>query len=61
MDCLKCKAENPDGKKYCGDCGAPLDLSFGPLKELVESSVRLEVQNSLKEYIKDQKIAELEV
>jgi class 3 adenylate cyclase len=24
MRCSKCKAENPPGKKFCGDCGAPL-------------------------------------
>src|SRR5271169_5888733 len=24
MRCSKCKAENPAGKKFCGDCGAPL-------------------------------------
>ena len=24
MRCTNCKAENPDGKKFCGDCGAPL-------------------------------------
>ena len=24
MHCSNCKAENPPGKKFCGDCGAPL-------------------------------------
>jgi class 3 adenylate cyclase/tetratricopeptide (TPR) repeat protein len=24
MRCANCKAENPHGKKFCGDCGAPL-------------------------------------
>jgi class 3 adenylate cyclase/predicted ATPase len=24
MHCAKCGAENPEGKKFCGDCGAPL-------------------------------------
>ena len=24
MRCSKCGAENPVGKKFCGDCGAPL-------------------------------------
>jgi hypothetical protein len=24
MRCSKCGAENPNGKKFCGDCGAPL-------------------------------------
>ena len=25
--CLQCSAENPDGKRFCGDCGARLDAS----------------------------------
>jgi class 3 adenylate cyclase len=25
MRCANCKAENPPGKKFCGDCGAPLE------------------------------------
>ncbi|HSZ22847.1 MAG TPA: zinc ribbon domain-containing protein, partial [Candidatus Sulfotelmatobacter sp.] len=24
MQCSNCKTENPPGKKFCGDCGAPL-------------------------------------
>jgi hypothetical protein len=24
MRCAKCGAENPAGKRFCGDCGAPL-------------------------------------
>lgn len=27
MVCLSCKAENPDGKKFCGECGAILEKS----------------------------------
>jgi predicted amidophosphoribosyltransferase len=26
MKCLKCQFENPEGKKFCGDCGAKLEL-----------------------------------
>jgi len=22
MNCPKCQTENPDGKKFCGECGA---------------------------------------
>src|ERR1700722_18280716 len=25
MHCAKCGAENPAGKRFCGDCGAPLE------------------------------------
>src|ERR1043165_9798966 len=24
MQCPRCQAKNPEGKKFCGDCGAPL-------------------------------------
>src|SRR3984885_925310 len=24
MDCLRCGATAPEGKRFCGDCGAPL-------------------------------------
>ena len=24
MKCVQCNAENPEDKKFCGDCGAPL-------------------------------------
>jgi len=61
MECIKCRAPNPEGKKYCGDCGTPLDLNLGPLKSLLESSVRDQVQSSLKEYFRDQKAAEFDI
>lgn len=25
MKCTKCNAENPEGKRFCGDCGSPLE------------------------------------
>ena len=29
MKCVNCGAENPEGKKFCGDCGLPLDAAEG--------------------------------
>jgi hypothetical protein len=26
MDCPSCGSANPEAKKFCGDCGAPLPL-----------------------------------
>lgn len=26
MNCPQCGGANPDGKRFCGDCGAPLPL-----------------------------------
>ena len=28
MKCPKCKVENPDTKKFSGDCGAPLEADI---------------------------------
>ncbi len=37
MTCPTCKADNPDGKKFCGECGAALSE---PIKsEAVEAAV----------------------
>jgi PAS domain S-box-containing protein len=30
MQCPRCQAANPDGKKFCGDCGAPLTVVPAP-------------------------------
>jgi hypothetical protein len=31
MVCSECKAANPDGKKFCGECGAALAEQTGPV------------------------------
>ena len=31
MVCSECKAANPDGKKFCGECGAALGEGAGPV------------------------------
>jgi hypothetical protein len=61
MDCFICKSQNPEGAKYCGTCGVRLDANFGPLKEVLEASVRQEIDSALQRYLKDQKIAEFDV
>jgi acid phosphatase type 7 len=61
MKCAGCNAENPDGAKYCCNCGTRLDLTSGPIKDILESTVRNEVDRALKGYLKDQKIAEYDI
>jgi Sel1 repeat len=61
MDCVVCKSQNPEGAKYCGACGVRLDTNFGPLSEVLEASVRREVDSALHRYLKDQKISETEI
>ncbi|MCP4406058.1 MAG: hypothetical protein GY801_53290 [bacterium] len=60
MECLRCNVSNPEGQKYCGNCGMNLDPTLGPLKDFLESNLQQEVQAVLKEQIKDQKVLEVE-
>ena len=61
MDCIICNTKNPEGTKYCGNCGACLDIKAGPLKDTLEASVRQEVDHALQRYVKDQRIAEFDI
>lgn len=61
MKCYKCQAQNPDGKKYCGDCGALLDSSINMLNEFLESKLQSKIRIELKEQLKDQKLVESEI
>jgi hypothetical protein len=60
IECAKCKAPNPEGKKYCGDCGAFLDPNVGPILAVIESNLRQQIQAALKEQFSDQKVVEIE-
>jgi hypothetical protein len=61
MECIRCNGVNPQGKRYCGDCGAPLDPNAGPLMELIELSLNQRIQSILKEQLKDKQLVELEI
>jgi hypothetical protein len=56
ITCANCSAQNPDGKKFCGDCGAPLAKALGP--ETV--ALRAEIRAVLKDELFDQKVVEVE-
>jgi formylglycine-generating enzyme required for sulfatase activity len=60
MECFKCKSINPEGQKYCGNCGTNLDPSLGALKETLEPIIQRQVDIALKEQVKDQKLVEIE-
>lgn len=61
MECLKCKSPNPDGKKFCGDCGTSLDPTAGDIDAYLESNLGPRVQALIKEQYKDQKLVEIDV
>jgi hypothetical protein len=51
--CEQCKAENPDGKNFCSDCGFLLTPQLKPL-------IRSQVEEYVKEHFKDRNIVDIE-
>lgn len=54
MTCLSCKAENPEGKKFCGECGNPLGNA------LIDAAVQREIERAVSTRLKEQKVMEME-
>lgn len=61
IECSACKSSNPEGKKYCGDCGAFLEDALGPIKDYLDINLRARILAVLKEQYKEQKILESEI
>ena len=61
VNCPVCKSASPEGKRYCGDCGAFLDSTLGPVKDYLDANVRAQVAAVLREQYKDQKLLESEI
>jgi hypothetical protein len=57
MQCPKCNAQNPDEKKFCGECGAELK-GAAPLSE---SDLRAHIRTAIREEWKDQRLVEFEI
>jgi hypothetical protein len=53
VKCSNCSAENAEGKNFCSDCGALLT------PQLI-SHVRSQIQECLRENLKDQKVVDIE-
>lgn len=59
--CPHCKAENPDEKKFCGDCGASLaDPLAANVRDAIDAAVAARVEAVLHDRYKDQKLLEVE-
>jgi hypothetical protein len=56
MICLRCQSDNSVGAKYCGACGAALEL--GPF---IETAIQGRVERELKDRLKDNKVAIVEI
>jgi hypothetical protein len=52
IECARCRAQNPNENRFCGDCGAPLGASF--------EALRVEMQGIIQQNYKDQKFVEVE-
>src|SRR5437763_16420065 len=61
MECPKCKSPHDGKKKYCADCGAPLDPIAAAVSEYLGSNLRVSVQSLIKEVLKDQQVVEVEI
>src|SRR5258706_12425512 len=56
MNCPNCSSPNADGKKYCSDCGTPLD----PQSQALELLVKTKVETAIQAKFKDQKLVDVE-
>ena len=56
MNCPHCNSPSAEGKKYCADCGSPLDPQTVRLETLIKS----QVADAIRDKFKDQKVVEVE-
>jgi len=59
VHCQRCNASSEAGKRFCGECGAPLDPAFAELRQYLNFAVREEVRSVIKSDYKDQHYLEL--
>jgi len=57
MECPKCKNQNPDGNKFCSQCGAPFD----PSTEGIDRYIGQKIDSILESKVKDRKVVEMEI
>ncbi len=60
MECIKCKAINSEGQKYCGNCGASMDSNLIPPTDLLGANLSQQIRDALKDQFRDQKVVEIE-
>jgi hypothetical protein len=66
IECARCKAQSANGKKFCGECGNPLDAASPAFKDLASSAnpaspaLRDQVHDIIEQHYKDQKVVEIE-
>jgi hypothetical protein len=60
MKCPNCQQENPEGKKFCGDCGSDLSSPRAVSGPPVPTDLQSVIQQVVNERLKDQKVIEVE-
>jgi cell division protein FtsB len=60
IECARCKAQSADGKKFCGECGNPLDAAIPAFKDPASPVLRDQVHEIIEQHYKDQKVVEIE-
>ncbi len=61
VKCLKCGVSNPETNRYCGQCGAVLNPTLGPLWDTIEGGLHDRLETLIRERFRDQKIVEVEI
>jgi hypothetical protein len=56
MNCPICNTPGPDGKKYCAECGAPLD----PQTKYLESAIHRQIEDEIEKRFKDRNLVDVE-
>ncbi|MGO6719569.1 caspase family protein [Rhizobium ruizarguesonis] len=59
IECQRCHAKSEDGKRFCSECGGPLDPAFAEMKQYLNFSMREELRSIIKSDYKDQHYLEL--
>lgn len=60
IECARCKAQSANGRKFCGECGNPLDAASPAFKDLASPVLRDQVHEIIEQHYKDQKVVEIE-
>jgi hypothetical protein len=59
LECPRCHEKSEDGRRFCADCGAPLDPAFEELKKYSEQTIRDSLRTILSSDYKDQNYLEI--
>jgi len=59
VQCPRCQATSAKGKRFCAECGAPLDPAFSDMKQYLNLALREELRSILKSDYANQQYLEV--